>query len=125
MAKNKTVLLGKSEGAIDISKLKSLKVISLPVWAGKMNKKRFMRIETEMKPDESTITEERPEPAYFVEVTNLENGIRCKVMLGKSLRSDLETNYPNQGYIGKMFSVLAIKNPGQNSNSYHVEELIV
>lgn len=64
------------------------------------------------------------EPATLVNCTNLETGEQCQVIVATVLKSILEEEFEDNGYVGKGFMITkGAKASGKSYNPYTVAEL--
>lgn len=91
----------------------------------------YIRVETEFKkadPVKASKNDDdspKQEPPIICRVTNLETGELNDFIVPVVLRSELEENYPNAGYIGKCFEVIKRKLDGTKKyNTFSITEIV-
>ena len=66
---------------------------------------------------------EKMEPAQLMNCCNLETGEECQIICNAVLKSTLEENYPDEGYVGKAFSIMQYKVEGKRYKNYKIAEI--
>jgi hypothetical protein len=68
--------------------------------------------------------EKKREAAHLAPCINLEDGTECQIIVSAVVLSTLNDEYPNEGYVGKCFSIMKKERvPGKQYFPYGVEEI--
>ena len=116
---------------IDLSKIRILKTITVPLWKWADNEEKVFRIEEPIRigkamkatADKDGKPGKEMEPAHVVRVTRLDVGMECEIIVGAVLMGNLEENYPNQSYVGKCFISQQTKAEGKRYRNYSLAEV--
>lgn len=115
--------------AIDFSKLRIKKNVTLPTLSLKENQVAFVKFneaifvgkKVEPKPGS---TEKQKEPPHLVNVTDLETGELKTLILNTVLKSTIDEAYPGGTYVGKSFRVEKMpKKAGKDYHGFMIQEI--
>lgn len=76
----------------------------------------YVRIETPFETAKPTKNDTK-EPPTICRVTNLETGELCQLIVPVVLKSELNENFPDAGYVGKCFELIKHKIEGDKKYS--------
>lgn len=106
---------------------KRKKLLTVPVLKFKEGESRYVKITDAMhigKPQKAKEGEKAKEPATLANCVNLEDGAICQIIVSAVVKSVLVEEYPNDGYVGKCFSITKQgRNPGKQYNQFDIEEI--
>ncbi|AUR98298.1 hypothetical protein NVP1249A_04 [Vibrio phage 1.249.A._10N.261.55.B9] len=122
MAKNETQATEKTAPAFKVKRAITLPllkfVIDQPIYV-KLDEAMFVGKELKGSGDKAKM-----EPATLCNCTNLETGEQCQIIVATVLKSILEEEFPEAGYVGKGFMITkGAKASGKSYNPYTVAEL--
>ena len=106
---------------------KRKRLLTVPVLKFKEGESRYVKITEAMhigKPQKAKEGEKAKEPATLANCVNLEDGAVCQIIVSAVVKSVLVEEYPNDGYVGKCFSITKQgRNPGKQYNQFDIEEI--
>ena len=73
--------------------------------------------------DKMTEADNKREPAYLCDVIDLETGEEGQIICSHIQRTTLQTEYPNDGYIGRAFAMETSRDPKKDYNHCNVIEI--
>ena len=80
-----------------------------------------MHVGKEQKPDAEG---KKHEPAILASCINLDDGAECQIIVSAVVRSTINDEYPNDGYVGKCFAITKkARVAGKQYFPYGVEEI--
>lgn len=88
-------------------KFKKVRNVTLPLLKLVENHAVYVRMDSAMF--EGKQIDDKKEPATLINVTNLETGEECQIIAPTVLKGILTDDYPNDGYVGKSFSLVMHK----------------
>jgi hypothetical protein len=101
--------------------------VTLPLSKWKNEVSKYLRIEGEIfqgkeieSPKEGE--QEKP-PAFLFNATDLETGEMVQVIAAKVLKSTLSEEYPDLGYVGKMFQITQHRDTAKKYNTFSITEV--
>ncbi|MGH7743753.1 MAG: hypothetical protein ACREQ5_02900 [Candidatus Dormibacteria bacterium] len=72
----------------------------------------------------NTPEDKRKAPATLANVINLEDGSVCQIIVNAVVKSVLNDEYPNDGYVGKCFAITKRgRAQGKQYNPFDIEEI--
>ena len=63
--------------------------------------------------------------ATLAQVTNMETGEICLIVINQLLKENLNDTYPGNGYVHKVFRVVQHSKEGKNYKTYSIAEIVV
>lgn len=120
--------------------LKGFKIkkrVTLPLWKWSDGVEKFFTVTGEIHIGRA-VSDKRPanaegkkaeksavvmEPAHIATVIDLTTRQECEIIVGAVLKSTLEENYPNHGYVGKSFASIQSKVEGKRYRQYTLTEI--
>lgn len=81
-----------------------------------------LRFESPIRQGKNINPADEKEAAHVANVLNLDDGALYQIVLAKQLRGTLEEEYPNDGYVGKIFRLenTGKKKGGKSAEGYNV-----
>ena len=116
----------------DRSKIKKLRAVTVPLLKQKDEKEIFVKITGPMfeaqpikksSQGDGDTKEEKRKPPTLVRVINLETDEEMELIVNAVLKSTLEDEYPNDGYVGKTFEIVSHSIEGRDYKTYDVTEI--
>ena len=98
-----------SSDASDTPKFRRTKQVTVPTLKLESEKPAFVRFETQMTTSNTSRVdrEGKPEkPATVARVFNLDTEEYNQIVCPEVLKSNLNTHYPNESYVGKHFEIV-------------------
>ena len=124
---------------IDITKIGVTRLVTLPTWKWADGETKYFRCESEIREgrsiDSKTLRdsgevikpskkdEPKMAPARIMQVTDLQSGTRCEMVVGAVLESNLIETYEKGTYVGKCFQVTRSKVEGKRYKNYSLIEI--
>ncbi len=109
---------------------KRKKLLTRPVLKLEQDKPRYIKVEKAMfigkdiKARNADPDEKKKEPATIIDAINLETREPVQIVANAVLKSVLNEEYPNDGYVGKCFAITKMgRQPGKQYNPFHIEEI--
>lgn len=106
---------------------KPKRLITVPVLSLKENEERILRFESDMHVGKTMKVKEgekAKEPAIIARVTDMVSGEIFELIVNAVLRSVLDEEFPEGGYVKKVFSITALpKREGKQYKGVKVYEL--
>lgn len=110
-------------GGAAVSAFKATKHVTLPTLSLKdAGTIVHLRFESPIRQGKNINPDDPKEPAHVATVLNLDTGELQQIVLAKQLRGTLEEEYPNDGYVGRIFELenLGKKKGGKSAEGYNV-----
>lgn len=82
---------------------KKVKNVTLPLIKLENKREYFLRFDGAMH--QGKTVDDKKEPPIMAEVTDMETGEQGLIILGQVLRENLKAAYPEDSYVGKIFSI--------------------
>lgn len=112
--------------AFDPTKVKVKRVVTLPLRKWKVDEPAYLRFESEIFTGKQLKgSNEELAPADLANCIDLETGEQVQIIVGAVLKSTLNDEYPNNGYVGKSFMITQSKVEGKRYKTYRVVEIEV
>lgn len=111
-----------------VPKFKVKKLVTLPLWKWKNDQTKYLRFDSAIfEGKELTVKEGRADekPAHLANVTDLETGEQCQIIIGFVLESTMNDEYPDNAYVGKTFAITQHRDSGKKYNTYSIAEIEV
>ncbi len=106
-----------ASGAMSVVKgFKIAKSVTRPTLRTKATNEFWFRVMSPIHEVAKTDKAGNPTKTYVGTVIDLTDGVEKNLVFGAVPRSELETNYPGQGYVGKFFAMQ--KQPPQEGKAY-------
>lgn len=104
----------------DPSKLKVVKHVTLPILKFGVDEPVYIKIINPIHKGKKLAGEaEDKEPVDLIDVINLLTGEPAQIVGGTILVNTLIEDYPDHGYVGRMFQVTKLAAKGSGANKYH------
>jgi len=102
--------------------------VTLPLSKWKNESPKYLRIECEIFQGKEISApkkegEATKEPAWLFNATDLQTGEMIQVIAAKVLKSTLAEEYPDNGYVGKMFELTQHRDTAKNYNTFSITEI--
>lgn len=120
----------------DVSKMKAVRLVTLPTWKWEDGQTKYFRIESAIREGRAidkkaakeadvkvSGKEQKMAPARIMQVTDLQTGTRCEMVVGEVLESNLVENYKDDSYVSKCFQVTRSKVEGKRYKNYSLIEI--
>jgi len=122
MSKNETKA---TETAAPAPKFKVVKNVTLPILKKEDGKEIFVQATGPIyRGKEIKATgDKKMEPADLMPVVDLTTGEEMLLIANAVLKGTLEEEYPDNGYVGKSFSILQTKVPGKRYKNFTIKEI--
>lgn len=109
---------------------KTKKLLTIPVLKLVVGEPRYVKVTgpmfigKEIKSRNAAVGEKKRDPATLIDAVNLEDGSECRVICSAVVKGVFEDNYPDNGYVGKCFSLLKLERAaGKDYNGFKVVEI--
>lgn len=109
---------------------KSVKILTLPLFKFVEGQPAYLRFDGKLFVGkkivelDATGKDVSKEPPTMVHCTDMMSGALCEIMLGKVLEGLVRENYPDDGYIGRVFEItMGAKKRGRGAGSYNTYSL--
>ena len=105
---------------------KVAKLVTLPLSKWKNDQPKFLQFDSEIfQGKELTVNKGKTEekPADLANCVDLVTGEQVQIIVGAVLKSTMEEEYPQGGYVGKAFQITQHRDPGKKYNTYSIAEL--
>lgn len=116
--------------AIDLSKYRVVKHVTRPLLKLENGVQYYIKIEAPFKLAEQMKNPKKDAagnvipPPTIVDVINLDGGISSQMVANEVFKSELQKQYPNDSYVGKLFELVKnTKAEGKNYNTFGITEL--
>jgi len=108
-------------------RFKTKKLLTRPVLKFIVDEPRYVKIESAIylgKEMKVAPGEKKKEPAHLADVIDLTNGELAQIIINAVPMSVLNESYPDNGYVGKCFSITRMsRQPGKDYDRFRVEEI--
>lgn len=110
---------------------KKKRLVTRPLFKWVKDVERFYLIEEpifQAKPNKKAQLDKdgkERQPPLLAHVTDLETGQQGQIIVGTVLNSELNSEYPDNGYVGKQFSICQRKIEGRDYSTWDIAEIEV
>lgn len=126
---NKTI----HSGSFDKTKINRLRRVTVPLLKQKDEVEYFIKfiapyekaseIKRSSRSDRAEREGQKKEPPYLARVINLETGEEMDIIVNAVLKSTLDDEFPDNGYVGKSFEIVRHSIAGRDYKTYDVTEI--